>query len=650
MDNQRQLYRELTLAAQETRLMLELLDAAAASGDVRSVVRVVQDNLLTVFAAQVWSGVRLVLRDARDPQRLYEYRAVGGGISRYWDNVRRGAMLAAADLGIELTFVLGDGGDDLTGQRQQIIAALHDRVDGIGVAPIAAAALEPIFADARAAAVPLVTFDTPPIADSAALVYIGTDNYAAGRRAGEVLRQLVPPEAEVATAVDSLVARNGVERVRGFRDALAGHTSAIMDPLEDQYDAERGRATAVAVLAAQPNLAGAFGACGANGPNWGRALDATQRAGSVRLICFDIGADSVRLLMDGTASAVIAQREREMGYRTVEILARIVTAGAQHALAGTATDGMIDTPVDVVTLERTPYSTALHEYLQLQSRRPAPDLALKAALTQRSAPLRLTLVGMAERNAPVPGEHMLPLDPQTLVGQVITRGRAQVIDPQTAVGWHDLATLAADGTRTCVATPLLTRGQVLGALCFTSTTPDACTPADLALVERIGAVTASVIDRVQLLTQAERRARELEAAAQRQEAMLATILEISTQVVPIAPGILVVPLTGTIDATRAERMVGALLAKIGARAAHSVLLDITGVSIVDTYVAQVLIQTAQAVRLLGAEVVLVGITPAVAQTIVSLGVDLSSMTTRADLASGFAFALARRGGRISYGR
>jgi len=135
---------------------------------------------------------------------------------------------------------------------------------------------------------------------------------------------------------------------------------------------------------------------------------------------------------------------------------------------------------------------------------------------------------------------------------------------------------------------------------------------------------------------------EVERGREEQERLLETIRALSTPVVPVQRGVLVMPLVGVIDQARAQSITTALLEAIERERARFVLLDITGVPVVDTAVAQALIQAAQASRLLGAEPVLVGISPPVAETIVSLGVDLSALVTRADLQSGVEYALNRR--------
>lgn len=121
------------------------------------------------------------------------------------------------------------------------------------------------------------------------------------------------------------------------------------------------------------------------------------------------------------------------------------------------------------------------------------------------------------------------------------------------------------------------------------------------------------------------------------------IQELSTPIVPIFEGVLVLPLVGAVDSRRATQVMESALEKIVENQADVLILDITGVPMVDTGVANYLIQMARAVNLLGAQVVLVGIGAEIAQTIVQLGVELSNIVTRSNLQSGIDYALTRRG-------
>ena len=119
--------------------------------------------------------------------------------------------------------------------------------------------------------------------------------------------------------------------------------------------------------------------------------------------------------------------------------------------------------------------------------------------------------------------------------------------------------------------------------------------------------------------------------------------ELSTPIIPIFKGILVLPIVGSIDSNRAGQIMEALLNQIGETSADIVILDITGVPVIDTSVANYLLHAARAARLLGSNVVLVGIGPEIAQTIVQLGIDLTGITTRANLQSGIEYALDTKG-------
>ena len=121
------------------------------------------------------------------------------------------------------------------------------------------------------------------------------------------------------------------------------------------------------------------------------------------------------------------------------------------------------------------------------------------------------------------------------------------------------------------------------------------------------------------------------------------ILELSTPVVQVWEGVVAATLIGSLDSGRAQRFMEVLLERIVETNSQVALVDITGVPAIDTQTAQNLIETVSAVKLLGAQVVLTGVRPAIAQTLVHLGIDLSEVTTRASLAAGLRVALDNMG-------
>jgi rsbT co-antagonist protein RsbR len=164
-----------------------------------------------------------------------------------------------------------------------------------------------------------------------------------------------------------------------------------------------------------------------------------------------------------------------------------------------------------------------------------------------------------------------------------------------------------------------------------------------ALAQDIWAAT-ELLDSLGMLTvTAFQRARE-ELITRQQEEML----ELSTPVVKLWDGILALPMIGTLDSARTQVVMESLLQKIVDTGSEMAIIDITGVPTVDTLVAQHLLKTVTALRLMGAECIISGVRPQIAQTIVHLGVDLQGVITKANLADALALALKRGGYKVSH--
>lgn len=156
--------------------------------------------------------------------------------------------------------------------------------------------------------------------------------------------------------------------------------------------------------------------------------------------------------------------------------------------------------------------------------------------------------------------------------------------------------------------------------------------------------TSKLFDELGLLTIAiYQKAREQVILRQQQE-----LLELSTPVVQLWQNVLALPLIGTLDSARTQVVMESLLQKIVDTGALIAIIDITGVPTVDTLVAQHLLKTIAAARLMGADCIISGIRPQIAQTIVHLGVNLEDVMTKATLADAFVVALKRTGSSITY--
>jgi rsbT co-antagonist protein RsbR len=180
--------------------------------------------------------------------------------------------------------------------------------------------------------------------------------------------------------------------------------------------------------------------------------------------------------------------------------------------------------------------------------------------------------------------------------------------------------------------PLFTRLRKVGEKNITS------------LMDDLWSVTV-LLDKLGLLTMEYFQKSREDIIARQQEEML----ELSTPVVKLWEGILALPMIGTLDSARTQVVMETLLQRIVETGSEVAIIDITGVPTVDTLVAQHLLKTVAAARLMGADCIISGIRPQIAQTMVHLAIDLSNVITKANLADAFAVALQRSGRVITKG-
>jgi GAF domain-containing protein len=199
---------------------------------------------------------------------------------------------------------------------------------------------------------------------------------------------------------------------------------------------------------------------------------------------------------------------------------------------------------------------------------------------------------------------------------------------------------AASDLRSMIDVPLRAAGEAVGLLTI-GNTDDQVAEDDVSLLAAFANQLASAVMRIRLDGDRARQVEALKEAYAEQLRLLETVRDLSTPVIPVHDGILVVPLVGHIDTSRSNQVMDTLLTAVQRERTAVVILDITGVPIVDTGVANHLLQATRAASLLGATCVLVGITPEVAQTVVQLGVDLGGLVTRSNLQSGISYALHR---------
>ncbi|WP_437642599.1 substrate-binding domain-containing protein [Sorangium sp. So ce854] len=664
----RELYNDKARSAQEVRVLEAVLNAVAARTSTHEIVEMISKGIKSVQLGPQWRSVHLVLlsdapsggaRGDAAARELRIYHVPHRSPLAFWNNVREGALVAGRSVGIHVD-VRNAPAHSAVEQRGILEDAIDRGVHGIAVAPLTPEVLEPAIRRAAEAGIPVVTIDTPPAEGSCARAYIGTDNVAAGRLAAEMMARLLPGGGKIGALTFLLSAINSRERIEAFRAAVSGARTPLdmKPPAEDRFDIDLGMRIAREAVETG-GIAGALGVCAENGLSWGAAAKALGRAGELKIVAFDLLTDTLAMLREGTIHAVLVQREHEMGYRAVQVLHDMVSRGVEAALAGLPTRAgsgggrsalrFIDTGIDVVTVERTPWSLPLSDYLALDANRKAAKRREQLPYERRAKELLLVTVDAGNEGY---REERAPLDARSMVGRVLSTARPIIVDTRSSElsDAPDVVEARGKGAATLVGVPLLAGGSAFGALVLESGRQAACSLDDLTTIERIVDTMAVAIENARLVHRITERTHALERANRHQESLLDTIRELSSPVVPIARNILVMPIVGTMDAQRSGRFIESMLQDITEHHARVVLVDVTGMAVVDAASVEHLLRAARAARLLGAEVVLVGITPPAARLMVEEGVDLGSLITRSTLQLGFDYALSKTGGQIVYRR
>jgi rsbT co-antagonist protein RsbR len=269
--------------------------------------------------------------------------------------------------------------------------------------------------------------------------------------------------------------------------------------------------------------------------------------------------------------------------------------------------------VSTAEIIRTESKGILADWLsQLRAR--GEDLRIDMAEVESQATEFLKLIGRASQEN---------LDPTSAPWHAVREFLEGISESRAVQG------LSSEETATFVFSlkrPLFTRLQIVAAR------------DSQALAAEIWVIT-QLIDKLGMYTvNTFQKAREAMIHRQQEE-----LLELSTPVVKLWDGVLALPMIGTLDSARTQVVMESLLQRIVETGAEIAIVDITGVPTVDTLVAQHLLKTVTAIRLMGADCIISGIRPQIAQTIVHLGVELQGVTTKATLADALALALQRAG-------
>lgn len=238
--------------------------------------------------------------------------------SDYWTIASKGVDKAKAELpNVEVDFKMPTEG---TAAAQQAIVddLLTTKVDGIAISPVDPANQKDML-DTAASKTMVFTQDSDA-PESNRACYVGSDNTAAGKMAGEELKKALPNGGKVMIFVGKADAQNAKDRINGLKEAIQGTNIQVVDVRTDDADHARAKTNVDDVLVKEPDIAGLVGIWSYNGPAILSAVKDAGKAGKVKIVCFDEEDDTLAGVKDGSIDATIVQQPFEFGYQAIIML------------------------------------------------------------------------------------------------------------------------------------------------------------------------------------------------------------------------------------------------------------------------------------------------------------------------------------------
>lgn len=241
--------------------------------------------------------------------------------SDFWTIARKGTEKADGELAnATVEFKMPSEGT-AADQRRVVDDLMAAGVDGIAISPN-----DPVnqtaYLNEIAAKVPVLTQDSDA-PNSNRLCYIGTDNVAAGKMAGEEIKAALPNGGKIVLFVGKKDAQNAKERIQGIEEALKGTKIQILDTRTDDTDHAKAKSNVADALVKDPDVAGMVGIWSYNGPAILNAVKEAGKVGKVKIIAFDEEDETLAGVKDGSISATIVQQPYEFGYQSMLMLAKI---------------------------------------------------------------------------------------------------------------------------------------------------------------------------------------------------------------------------------------------------------------------------------------------------------------------------------------
>jgi ribose transport system substrate-binding protein len=240
----------------------------------------------------------------------------------FWKIARKGTEKADAELAdVTVSFKTTNTGA-IEEQNGLIRDALEHDVDALAISVVDPTAQKQLINEAASKALVITQDSDAP--DSARSLYLGADNHAAGRQAGELVKKALPQGGKIMVFVGKREVQNARERFEGLKESLQGSKVEIIDLLTDGADPGRARENAYQTLKKYPDIAGMVGLWSYNGPSILQALSPEGKLGQIKIVCFDDERATLAAIKEGTIFGTVAQQPFEYGYQAIQMAAKIL--------------------------------------------------------------------------------------------------------------------------------------------------------------------------------------------------------------------------------------------------------------------------------------------------------------------------------------
>jgi ribose transport system substrate-binding protein len=240
----------------------------------------------------------------------------------FWTIARRGCEQAGREIpDVEVEFRIPSDGTAAE-QRRIVDDLTANGVSGIAISPVDPTNQTQMI-NTLAKQVLVITQDSDaPLSDRAC--YLGTDNKAAGRQAGQLIKEALPQGGKIMVFVGKADAQNAQDRFKGIKEALEGSNVEIIDVRTDDTDTVRAKANAADTLVKYPDVAALVGLWSYNGPAILNAVKDAGKAGQVKIVCFDEDSATLAGIKEGSIYATVVQQPYEFGYQSVQLMAKVL--------------------------------------------------------------------------------------------------------------------------------------------------------------------------------------------------------------------------------------------------------------------------------------------------------------------------------------